>query len=477
MLTPRRVVNEVLSEVEWIGRRCAASGTPAGAPPFRAEVTQRERAPPDVRPAAYGAAQMTVRLLHTSDWHLGQSLHDVDRTGEHREFLAWLAGLCERERIHALLVAGDVFDVSNPPAASVTLLAEFLVALWRRLERLQVIVVGGNHDSAHRLETTEPFLGALGRLHVLGALPRRDGAIDADRALVRVQGDGGASALVAAIPFLRAADLRADELEGDPATPVRRIHEELLGAARGRLRPGEPLVVMGHLFVSGGAASSERQLVGGVGAVPPDAFPPEVAYAALGHLHRPQAIGRLRYSGAPLPLSFDEAAHPQEVVRVELSPGALVLATGIPTPRTRPLLRIPEGDPGPLEEVLAALRALPARGDLAEDRLPLLEVRVRLERPEPGLRAQLDAALEGRAARLVSWRAAPTGSGAGLGDALPAAALADLDPIDVFRRRWASRHEGEPPAELLAAFDELLAEVRGEAVEPAPTGATAAVLT
>ena len=409
------------------------------------------------------ASSMTVRLVHTSDWHLGHSLHDLDRTAEHRAFLGWLAVLCVRERADALLVAGDVFDVSNPPAAAVALLAGFLVDLWKRLDRLQVIVIGGNHDSAHRLETTEPFLRALGRLHVLGGLPRLDGALDADRALIRVEGAGG-SALVAAVPYLRAADLRADDLGGDPSAPIRRVHDELLGAARARLRPGEPLVTMGHLFVAGGAASSsERQLVGGVGAVPADAFPPDVAYAALGHLHRPQAVaGRLRYSGAPIPLSFDEAAYRQQILVVDLAGGAAAAVRAVEVPRTRDLLRVPQDDFAPLDEVLAALRALPARGELAEEARPLLEVRVRLPRPEPTLRARLDEALEGRAARLVKWQVALQGDGAALGDGDAAVALSDLDPVDVFRRRWSATYPGDPPPELLAAFDDLLAEARCE---------------
>jgi len=414
---------------------------------------------------------MPVRLVHTSDWHLGHTLHDLDRTAEHRAFLGWLADLCERERADALLVAGDVFDASNPPAAAVALLAGFLVDLWRRLDRLQIIVIGGNHDSAHRLETTEPFLRALGRLHVLGALPRRDGAIDVERTLVRVEGSGG-SALVAAVPFLRAADLRADELGGDPAAPVRRVHDELFAAARQRLRPGEPLVAMGHLFVAGGAAgASERQLVGGVGAVPPDAFPPDVAYAALGHLHRPQSLGgRLHYAGAPIPLSFDEAAYPQEVSVVDLAPGAPPTRRGFEVPRARQLLRVPPSGPAALEAVLDALRALPARGDLSDAAVPLLEARVLLARPEPALRARLDEALEGRAARLVSYPVTLQGDGAALGDGAGAPDLAELNPFDVFRRRWASRFPGEPPAELLAAFDALLAEARGEVTTAEPVG-------
>ena len=406
---------------------------------------------------------MPLRLLHTSDWHLGHVLHDIDQSPEHRAFLPWLADLCEREEVHGLLIAGDIFDVSNPPAAAVSMLADFLVGLWRRLPNIQVVAIGGNHDSAHRLETTEPYLHALGRLHVLGALPRRAGAIDADRTLVRIEGEGE-SALVAAIPFLRAADLRAEEVGGDASVPVQRIHDELLGVARGRLRPKEALVVMGHLFVAGGAsASSERQLVGGVGAVPPDAFPADVAYAALGHLHRPQTVaGKLRYSGAPFPLSFDEAGYAQQVLLVELAGGSVSSVREEPTPRIRPLLRVPADGPGPLDEVLRQLRALPPRGTTSDEALPLLEVCVSLERPEPNLRANLEEAVSGRAARLVTWHVTLTGTGAALGDVAPGAALTDLDPVDVFRRRWASRYAGEPSPELFAAFDSVLAEARGE---------------
>ncbi len=144
-------------------------------------------------------------------------------------------------------------------------------------------------------------------------------------------------------------------------------------------------------------------------------------------------------------------------------------------PRTRPLLRVPPDAAAPLEQVLEQLRALPARGDLADDAVPLLEVRLQLSRPEPALRARLDEAVEGRAARLVHWQVEYTGDGAALGDAAPAKNLSDLDPVDVFRRRWASKFEGEPTPEIMAAFDDLLAEARGEAV-PARAAAIAEVV-
>ncbi len=418
---------------------------------------------------------MPLRLVHTSDWHLGHVLHDVDQEPEQRAFLAWLADLCVEERADALLVSGDLFDVSNPPASAVSLFAGFLIGLWHRLPRFQVIAIGGNHDSAHRLETTEPFLDALGRLHVLGGVPRRQGALDLDRLLVRVEGESG-SALIAAIPFLRAADLRAEELGGDPAVPVRRLHDEVFAAARARLRPGEALVAMGHVFVAGGASvSSERTLVGGVGAVPPDVFPQDVAYAALGHLHRPQVVdGRLHYPGAPVPLSFDESEHRQQALVVELDEGRLASVRPVETPRTRPLLRVPADGPAPLEEVVRQLRALPAAGDIPADRLPLLEARVLLDRPEPQLRAELEKALAGRAARLVTWKSTFAGTGAALADVVPGRELSEFDPIEVFRRRWDRRHGGEPPADLLGAFGELLEVARGEvgAVARADGGGT-----
>lgn len=403
---------------------------------------------------------MPVRLLHSSDWHLGHVLKDVDREAEQQAFLDWVAKTCEAEAVHGLLVAGDVFDVSNPPTAALAMWSRFLVGLWRRMPRLHVVVIGGNHDSAHRLEVTDPFLEALERLHVLGALPRRDGAPDLDRALVRIEGDGGEAALVAAIPFLRAADLRAEEL-GDATAPVRRVHAQVFAGAAARRQAGDALVAMGHLFVAGGSAgSAERTLVGGIGAVPADVFPAELAYVALGHLHRPQAFdgGRIRYSGAPLPLSFDEAAHAQQAVIVTLTGGALAEARAVDVPQPRRLLRLPEGGAARLPEVLAALDALPpAEGAGPREGWPLLEVRVLLDQPEPGLQALLDARLEGRAARLVRWERIPTGEESALADEAPGKALGDLDPVDVLKARWTSKKlPGEPPEAVLAAFAEVL---------------------
>jgi exonuclease SbcD len=412
---------------------------------------------------------MPLRLVHTSDWHLGHQLHGVDREPEHRAFLAWLAQLLEAEQADALLVTGDVFDASNPPAAASALFYGFLAQVWSRLPRLQVVVIGGNHDSASRLEASDPLLRALGRLHVVGALPREGHAVRAERALVHVaSADGSEAAWIAAVPFLRAADVRPDEA-GDDATSegVRRIYREVIHAAEARRSQGEAIVATGHLYLLDGLASSrsERPLFGGnLRAVPADVFAPSVTYAALGHLHRPQSLdgGRIRYAGSVLPLAFDEVDYPHQVVIVEIAGGALRGARPVRIPRFRELVRLPATGPLPLDKVLPLLRALPARGDLPDEELPLLEVQVALPRPEPSLRLDLDQALRGKAARLVRFTVTYTGSGAALAEAARGQLLDDLLPEDVFLSCWKRKH-GEPPgADLAEAFRELVAQAEAE---------------
>jgi exonuclease SbcD len=111
-----------------------------------------------------------VRLLHTSDWHLGHTLHGINRKYEHGKLLAWLADTAVEENIDAILISGDVFDAASPPTEAQEMWCRFLVDTWKRLPHLQIVVIGGNHDSAARLQVTDPFLRALGRLHVVGGI-------------------------------------------------------------------------------------------------------------------------------------------------------------------------------------------------------------------------------------------------------------------------------------------------------------------
>jgi exonuclease SbcD len=395
-----------------------------------------------------------MRILHTSDWHLGHALHGVDREREHGAFLRWLIEQVDRESVDAVLVTGDVFDGSNPPAVAERQWSGFLADVRAARPGVEVVVIAGNHDSPSRLSAAAPVLGAHG-VHVV------TGAADADAAVVELPG-----AVIAAVPFLRPLDLPRT---AEPMDAVRLIYGSVLDAARARRR-GRPLLATGHLFVTGCSPSfvSERRIVtGGAEAVPLDLFPDDVSYVALGHLHRAQRVGgreHARYSGSPIPLAMSEADYHHQVVIADIDDGGPARVRVIEIPRTVDILRIPRRGAAPLDDVLAAIAALPALGDHDDPtRRPYLEVAVGLDRPEPRLRAQIEEAMVGKRPRLVKITASHTGTGRALGDAVAGTALADLDPREVFVRRWQRDHVGAPPEALGAAFDALVDEVRAGA--------------
>ena len=400
-----------------------------------------------------------MRVLHTSDWHLGHTLHDLPRDREHSAFLAWLLDTLAAERIDALLIAGDVFDAGNPPAAALAAWYGFLAEAHRRRPSLVTIAIAGNHDSPSRLTAPAELLDGV-RVHVVGSLPR-GGALDG---LVFALPDesGAIGAWVAAVPYLRPGDLDERALDaGDRTTAVRELHGAAVDAARARRQPGQALLAMGHLHVAGGEASaaSERRIaIGGMEAVGPSSFGDDVAYVALGHLHRAQRVGaeHVRYAGSPIPLAMVEADYPHQVVVVELQGDRVSEIRTLRVPRTIALVRVPRRGAAPLADVLAELATLAPYDRAADPALrPYLEVRIRLDRPEPRLRVQLEEALRDRHPRLVKITTEVVGDRKSLAEAAPAEVLAELDPRDVLRRRWQRDHAGEVPAEIAAAFDEL----------------------
>jgi exonuclease SbcD len=407
-----------------------------------------------------------MRLIHTSDWHLGHTLHELPRRHEHAAFLGWLLDTIEREGADALLVAGDIFDTANPSAEAQADYYDFLARARARFPALNLVVIGGNHDSAARLDAADPLLRAL-HVRVVGGLPRGVGrALELERLLVPLtESDGRVAAWVAAVPFLRPADLPALELpDADLLVEgVRRIYAEVLDAAGARRLPSQAIVAMGHCYMTGTALSelSERRILGGnQHALPVDVFPEDVAYVALGHLHLAQRVGGrddVRYSGSPIPLSFGEAHYRHQICVVDLEGERLGAVRSVPIPRAVDLLRLPAGGPGTLSELLAALEGIPKREEYQPfESLPYLEASVLLEKPEPGLRAMLETALEGRAARLARIVSHRTGTGETLAEAAGASSLRDLQPEEVFRLKYRRDHRSEPSPELLAAFHELV---------------------
>ncbi|MBK7847308.1 MAG: exonuclease SbcCD subunit D C-terminal domain-containing protein [Zoogloea sp.] len=404
-----------------------------------------------------------MRLLHTSDWHLGQTLHQFERSHEHVAFLAWLLDTLEAEAVDALLIAGDVFDNANPSSQSQTQLYRFLTEARRRVPWLNIVIIAGNHDSPGRLEAPLPFLALLDA-HVVGQTVRTAGEVDLERLLVPLKGQGGeVEAWCMAMPFLRPADVpRVEGAEDAYLAGIELLHRQVLDVALARRRPGQALVAMGHCHMTGGEVSveSERRIVvGGAEALSASLFDPAIAYVALGHLHLAQCIGKdptRRYCGSPLPLSFSEIHYPHQVVLVDLDGESVASVRDVRVPRAVELLRVP-ARPASVDEALAALEAL-ALPDGPEAGWPYLQVRVRLDQPEPGLRARVEAALAGKPVRLA--RIETTYARRADEAAAPALSVDELEalgPADFFQRLYAHRFGDAPPAELMGAFNDLLA--------------------
>lgn len=422
-----------------------------------------------------------MRLLHTSDWHLGQTLHNHDRTYEHQCFLDWLADTLVDERIDVLLVAGDIFDTANPSSSAQRQLYRFLQQARARAPHLQVVVIAGNHDSPGRLEAPTPLLEAHGTIVVGNVLRRHDGEIDLERLLVPLHDrDGKTAAWCLAVPFLRPGDLpRLRAAEGDEQTGEGQrdpylhgtalLYRQAHALARERAAAGQPIIAMGHCHMAKSEPSvdSERRIViGGSEALPVSMFDPGIAYAALGHLHLAQRVGGLehvRYSGSPLPLSFSEVDYRHQVLRIDLEDGKAGAITPLFVPRPVQLLRVP-ATPARLEDALAALESLELDPELPEQAWPYLEVRVLLDGPEPGLRSRVEAAVAGKPVRLAKIE--PTRALVAALDepeALSLDQLAQLQPDDIFRRLWRQKYGADAPPEQLDSFAELFHAVEGDA--------------
>ena len=263
-----------------------------------------------------------MRILHTSDWHIGRKLKEHDRADEFRKFFEWLADVITRENVDALIVSGDIFDTRSPSAEAQEIYYSFLAEISGKKCR-HVIITSGNHDSAALIDAPGKIMSRL-KIYVVG---RSSG----DEIITLKDESGSPEMIVCAVPFLRDKDLRTvraedtfSEIERQIKTGIKNHYAEIFSRAleiRGDL--DIPIVATGHLFLDAGrtgADEGEHSLyVGTAIKVGADIFPDYIAYAALGHLHSPQKIGRpnIRYSGSPLAMSFGESGTQKSVSVVD----------------------------------------------------------------------------------------------------------------------------------------------------------------
>lgn len=304
-----------------------------------------------------------MKVLHTSDWHLGQYFHkQKSRAAEHAQFIEWLLQQVVLYQIDAVIVAGDVFDTGSPPSYARKLYAHFI----HQLHRLgcQLIVLAGNHDSVAMLEESKPLIEAL-KVQVIADVNPTDVS---PQVVVLHNRQGEPGAVVMAIPFLRPQSLVTSVAGQTSASKQASLQQAITDhymqtytaakQVQQALAQPVPIVATGHLTACHiQATGSEREIyIGTLAAFPAASFPP-ATYIALGHIHRPQRVAQqehIRYCGAPIPLSFDELQHDKEVLLVEFKGADLSSVQPLTVPRFQPMAVLR----GTLTAVAAQLEAM-----------------------------------------------------------------------------------------------------------------------
>ncbi|AHG21394.1 exonuclease SbcD [Chania multitudinisentens RB-25] len=296
-----------------------------------------------------------MRLIHTSDWHLGQYFFTKSRAAEHQAFLRWLIEQVEQQQVDALIVAGDLFDTGSPPSYARELYNRFVVEL--QPTGCQLVILGGNHDSVATLNESRELLSCLNTTVIANAQTAIEQQI-----LLLNQRDGQPGAVLCAIPFLRPRDLLTSRAGESGAQKQQALQEAIAAhysalyqaacARRDALGLQLPIVATGHLATVGVTTSdSVRDIyIGTLDAFPAQAFPP-ADYVALGHIHRAQKVAKsehIRYSGSPIPLSFDELGAAKSVLMVDFADGALQQVTTLDIPTFQPM-QLLKGDVAQIE--------------------------------------------------------------------------------------------------------------------------------
>lgn len=436
-----------------------------------------------------------MRIIHTSDWHLGQVFNEYDRTQEHVAFFRRLAGIVEKECPDALLVSGDIYHNSIPSAQTQKMYTDSLLMLKRACPGMTVVVTAGNHDSGARLEVDMNLWDHLG-VKVIGGLARNGRVFDPEKHIIGIPSkEGGIAGYVVALPYVYRQNYPAagQEQEGEHSLPdgeryfsrQASFYRRLLDSVREKNIQGLPVVMMAHLAVTGYDLSGHDIPVGGIEFTPLSAFPQGYDYLALGHIHRPQTVGTAkgpgdagvstgmvpgepvlehvcpapvaRYSGSPLHVNFDEDyPHSVSVVDIPADPSEreYIRIREIEIPETVPMVTLPE-TPVPSEDAIAALLAYPDQKP-AYIRLNVL-VRDCLRQ-----NVAVDAvkATEGKKCRYCYMKVTRE-SQAGTEDTrqhLTVAEMKTISPLEVARMYYRQQFSGELDRES----ETMLQEVTGE---------------
>lgn len=271
---------------------------------------------------------MSVRFIHTADWHLGQLFHQHNRYKEHDCFLNQLLAYIEQYQPDAVLIAGDIFDVINPPSQAQKQLYQFLSDVQLHCSHTQVLMIAGNHDSGYRIEQVNPLLEKY-QTKAVGVMNwqtlNEQETLDFEHLIIPIYDQNKTVvAWCVALPFLRSAEITGHALtSSDPKQASEKIYRLLLDEVHRRCEPQQAIIMMTHAHLQGGDESKESErpiIIGHEEALSAKNFINLADYVALGHLHKAQKVQHeyIRYSGSPIPLSFSESRYAHQVMLVEI---------------------------------------------------------------------------------------------------------------------------------------------------------------
>ncbi len=385
----------------------------------------------------------TLRILHTSDWHLGQKLLHRDRKEEHQLALDWLLELIIQEKVDVVIVSGDIFDITNPPNVARKMYYNFLTKLVNSSCRY-LVVTGGNHDSPSMLEAPKELLRAF-NFWIFGSIPEKR----EDQLIEITDEQGNLQCVIAAVPFLRDRDLSyGQSMEGglDRLERIRKglaHHYQELGQLIEKQFPDSiPIIGTGHLYASGAQASDKQDniYIGDKENIEVEQFPKVFDYIALGHIHRAQSIGgndAVRYSGSLIPLSFSETKDEKGVYLVDFN-GKKIENIEF---KTVPVFRRLKTIQGNLEEIEEKLKKFEAK---ERSLTPWIEVIVETDAMIPRLDLQLREMVKDMDLELLKIRVQHQYQS--LSEQMSMADLDSLEVMDVFKKKCESY--GSSPDEM-----------------------------
>ena len=354
-----------------------------------------------------------MKILHTSDWHLGHTLYNYDRTEEQADMMDQVVEIARREQPDAFLLSGDVYHTSAPSAAVQRRFADAILRLHEALPSMEIVVTAGNHDSGTRHEVVRD-LWSLVRVHMIGAVDVEH----PEELLVDIPGKG----TVIAVPYLHERYMPAGFYPG-----LQRLAAE-------RTPDGLPIVMMAHTTVEGcnfaGHDNASERTVGGIDSLAVEQLGDGFDYLALGHIHRPQNISpRIRYSGTPLAVSFDERfEHSVSVVDIP-SRGAEPQLRTVPIVELRPMVTLPTHEAQPLEEVMRQMEEFP------DDSLAYIRLNVAVESfLPPNASAQAQAVADRKQCRFCYINVVRTHAPAVENIGMTVTELRQIEPVDLARR-------------------------------------------